>query len=207
MRVTFVRTAGARDRIYVARDDGSEASWEFPSYGDAPPHDLVHLIAEAELGLDDALWGRIAAGADLAAVNAAAARATQGGLAIKYAGLGDLRDVLLSEAIAAAVGSARTLASTPADRRALLDDAVAQLGATIPPAIDAAALARVCARLDEVAARWRALRDDPRGKGALVLAWPGGALEDPATAPAVAASAPAATAAPPAPRPRRRSRS
>ncbi len=52
MQVSFVRTAGARDRIYVRRTSGSEVSWEFPSYGDELPHDLVHLVVE-ELGLPD----------------------------------------------------------------------------------------------------------------------------------------------------------
>src|SRR5262245_6402343 len=104
MIVTFVRTAGARDRIYVARDDGSETSWAFPTYGDAPPHDLVHLIAEAELGITPGLWGRVAAGADLGVILEAANRKS-GPIAEKFAALGDLRDVIASEEAAAALST------------------------------------------------------------------------------------------------------
>lgn len=144
MKISFVRTVGARDRVYVERDDGTTASWAFPTYGDAPPHDLVHLIAEQELGLTDGLWARIAAGADLAAINAAADR-TGGTIAQKYAALGD--GVLRSEAAAAALS--------------IVDGE--------PPAwIDLAALARARARLAEIAAAWRALVP----KGALTFSWP-----------------------------------
>jgi hypothetical protein len=147
MKVTFVRTVGARDRVYVERDDGTTASWVFPTYGDAPPHDLVHLIAEVELGLTDGLWARVAAGADLATINAQADRAG-GKLADKSAALGE--GVLRSEQAAAALSS-----SYPE-----------------PAAwIDPAALARARARLAEVGAAWRALVP----KGALAFAWPSGA--------------------------------
>jgi hypothetical protein len=146
MKITFVRTVGARDRVYVERADGTTASWSFPTYGDAPPHDLVHLIAEAELGITDGLWARVAAGADLAAINAQAER-TGGKLADKYAALGD--GVLRSEQAAAALAPHAEPAAW----------------------IDRAALARARARLDELADAWRALAP----KGALAFAWPGGA--------------------------------
>jgi len=146
VKITFVRTVGARDRIYVERDDGTTASWSFPTYGDAPPHDLVHLIAEQELAIADGLWARIAAGADLASINDAADRAG-GAMAVKYAALGDLDGVLRSEQAAAAVGTEH---------------------GEIAAWIDRDRLARARERLAEVAARWRALAP----KGALVLSWP-----------------------------------
>ena len=144
MIVTFVRTVGARDRVYVERDDGTTASWSFPTYGDAPPHDLVHLIAEQELGIADGLWARVAAGADLASINAAADRGG-GTIADKYAALGP--GVLRSEEAAAALGAPFT-----------------------EPAawIDRAALARARARLAGVADAWKALAP----KGALTFSWP-----------------------------------
>jgi hypothetical protein len=146
VKITFVRTVGARDRVYVERVDGTTASWSFPTYGDAPPHDLVHLIVEAELGISDGLWARVAAGADLATINAQADR-NGGTLAEKYAALGD--GVLRSEQAAAALAPHAEPAAW----------------------IDPAALARARARLDEIAIAWRALVP----KGALAFTWPGAA--------------------------------
>ena len=46
MQIRFVRTAGAPDRVYVRRGDGSETSWSFPTYGDAVPQShLGRLLA------------------------------------------------------------------------------------------------------------------------------------------------------------------
>jgi hypothetical protein len=63
-----------RDRIYVVRPDGSEVHWAFPTYGDDPPHDLIHLVVEAAFGLRRGFWGRVDAGADPAAISAEANR-------------------------------------------------------------------------------------------------------------------------------------
>jgi hypothetical protein len=65
MRVTFVRTLGARDRVYVVRDDGSEQSWAFPTYGEHLPHDCVHLIVERAFAIADGVWGHVARGGEL----------------------------------------------------------------------------------------------------------------------------------------------
>ncbi len=146
MTIRFVRTIGERDRVYVERDDGTTASWAFPTYGDAPPHDLVHLIAERELGIRDGLWARVAAGVDLAAIDAHANRAG-GTIADKYAALGD--GVVRSEAAAAALSNPHGL---------------------VPAWIDPAALDRARAALADAAARWRALAP----KGTLVYEWPTG---------------------------------
>ena len=98
LRAAFVRTVGERDRIYVTRSDGSETSWVFPTYGDALPHDLVHLVVESAFGLRQGFWGRVDGGADPALVNAEANR--MGGKD-KYAAYGDDRRLLLlAEALA-----------------------------------------------------------------------------------------------------------
>ena len=98
MRVSFVR-GERRDRIYVLRDDGSEASWSFPSYGAGMPHDLRHFAVESALPLPDGIFGHIARGADLEALNRAA-NAARGDLTQKYAGFDHLSGVLRSEALA-----------------------------------------------------------------------------------------------------------
>src|SRR5262249_43475150 len=98
MRIRFVRTAGAPDRVYVRRSNGSETSWSFPPYGDAGPHRLVHVVVEAEFEIGDGFWGRVDRGVDPARINAEANRT---GGKEKYAGFGDdLRGLYLAEAVA-----------------------------------------------------------------------------------------------------------
>ncbi|MCA9719806.1 MAG: hypothetical protein KC468_34385, partial [Myxococcales bacterium] len=99
MDITIVRKPGQRDRIYVARADGSEASWSFPSYGDGLPHDLVHFVVETTFGIERGLWGLVRAGVDIERVNAVANRV---GGADKYRALGDLRELMQAEALAVA---------------------------------------------------------------------------------------------------------
>lgn len=69
LEVAFVRRRGQRDKVYVTRSDGTNASWAFPSYGDGLPHDLCHLVVEDELGLTDGFWGLVDAGAEVAVVD------------------------------------------------------------------------------------------------------------------------------------------
>lgn len=85
MKVTFVRSPGERDRIYVVRDDGSQSSWAFPSYGEGMPHDLVHFVVEQRFGVTRGVWGRVAAGAELGR---------------DYSGLGSDPELLLAEQLA-----------------------------------------------------------------------------------------------------------
>jgi hypothetical protein len=98
VEVTFVRTVGAPDRMYVRRGDGSEVSWSFPTYGDELPHDLVHLVVEAAFGVRDGIWAAIDEGVDMGRANAQANRA---GGKDKYRGTGlDRPGVLRSETLA-----------------------------------------------------------------------------------------------------------
>jgi len=100
LRAVFLRTEGARDRIYVTRSDGSEVSWVFPTYGDALPHDLVHLVVETVFSLSRGFWGRVDDGADPGRISQEANR--KGG-SDKYAAFGpDQSDLQLAEVLAAA---------------------------------------------------------------------------------------------------------
>lgn len=149
MEVVFVRTGGPRDRFHVRRPDGSEASWTFPSYGDALPHDLVHFVCERELGVNDGIFGAIAAGADLERINA---RANRVGGKDKYASLGDHLDgVRWSEALAIA----------PWDRRdpeiiASLRSSCARMGVELR-ALTPEDLARTREAIAKMRGRWRRL--------------------------------------------------
>lgn len=161
MRVSFVRTRGARDRIYATRDDGTEVSWSFPTYGDALPHDMVHLVVESILGLRQGFWGRVAAGLDPARVNAMVNREGGGN---RNPGFGsDKRELYLAEALAALPWS------DPERNAASLIAAVAEgCRAAGEPVLEVEQVDEVRRRLAELGERWRAIGE----KGAIELRWP-----------------------------------
>jgi hypothetical protein len=160
LRATFVRTAGQPDRVYVVRPDGGEVSWTFPSYGDALPHDLVHLVVEAAAGLRDGFWGRVARGVDPARINAVA-NAAGGKLADKYAGFGDdITGLLHAEALAAYPWLVDDAELRDAQLVAWRDG----VGAAFAEP-DATRIAEVRAALARMTAKWRALLP----KGSLVI--------------------------------------
>src|SRR5262245_317246 len=99
MEISFVRTQGQRDRVYVRRTNGTEVSWVFPTFGNYIPHDLVHLVVETAFGLKNGFWGRVDAGVDVTRINADANRL---GGPNKYAAFGqNQEDLFLAEALAA----------------------------------------------------------------------------------------------------------
>ena len=62
MRVTFTKKE-RRYGVYVSRDRAMDVFLPAaPGYDDWLPHDLLHLVAEAELGLDGGIFGDLAAG-------------------------------------------------------------------------------------------------------------------------------------------------
>ena len=149
MRVTFVRTAGARDRVYVTRDDGGETGWEFPSYGEGLPHDLVHLVVESRFAIAHGVWARVAAGADLGRINAMANR--RGGKD-KYEGMGGEPEQLL---VAEAFANAPWLREDDATVIEAIRAGCAAAGAAAPE-VDALVVARVQDELAALRERWRA---------------------------------------------------
>src|SRR5258705_10073128 len=99
MEVSFVRTQGSPDRMYVRRTNGTEVSWSFPTFGSYIPHDLVHLVVEAAFNLRNGFWGRVDVGVDVARINADANRI---GGPDKYAAYGsDQVDLMIAEMLAA----------------------------------------------------------------------------------------------------------
>lgn len=164
MQVTFVRRPDAPDRIYVTRDDGSETSWSFPSYGDGLPHDLVHLVLERRLGLRHGFWGRVAAGVDVSRINA---MANHEGGKDKYAGFGeDLGDLLLAEALA---GAPWGMAELPeAELLATILANIAAMGAPTPADLTLPTIAELRRELAETRRQWQAQAP----AGALRLAFP-----------------------------------
>jgi hypothetical protein len=163
LRAAFVRTAGERDRIYVTRSDGSEVSWVFPTYGDALPHDLVHLVVESAFGLARGFWGRVDEGADPAAISAEANRV---GGKDKYAGFGkDQAELMLAEALANVGWS-----NEPAHILAQLQQAARDTGVALPE-LSLERVERTQQALVALARRWRSLLP----KGALDMSFDGSA--------------------------------
>lgn len=63
MRLTFTRMADRRPvETVVERDDGVVFAMRGAGGGAELPHDLVHALVEAELGIFDGIWGCVADG-------------------------------------------------------------------------------------------------------------------------------------------------
>lgn len=63
MNVTFVKTSARRYDVHVERERAPALRiWSAPGYDDYLPHDVLHFVAEAELRLDGAVFGDLAAG-------------------------------------------------------------------------------------------------------------------------------------------------
>ena len=62
MQVTFVKKERRYD-VYVERDRATDLFIRSaPGYDDWLPHDVLHFVAEAEFGLDEGIFGHLAAG-------------------------------------------------------------------------------------------------------------------------------------------------
>jgi hypothetical protein len=155
LEVALVRHRGRRDRIYVTRQDSTTVSWDFPSYGDHLPHDLVHLVVETGLGIVDGFWGLVDGGVDVTLV--------------------DNQTTL--------VRGGRPLVDEPGfDPSGLMraEEAVANIGTTDvvserPGGLSATAVAALRERLADLGRRWRDLDDG----AAITLAYGDGGGESP----------------------------
>jgi len=172
MHVSFKRTGERRYAVIVsAQGQPTRAADPAPGYDDDIPHDLVHYIVEAELRLEHGVYGRAARGAGTFIATAEhdstpRDRARQQRKQRK-------RERALREHNPDA-----TSEMTTSERLAALSDVAwrrhaGQLPdglrkAPVPLTEDAPLVARVVARLDALAPRWRAL---PVG-GQLVFEWP-----------------------------------
>ncbi len=61
MKVTFTKER-RRYAVLVERDKGSTLFGHGPGHDEDLPHDILHFFAEAEFGLDDGIFGALAAG-------------------------------------------------------------------------------------------------------------------------------------------------
>lgn len=184
MKVHFIRSGARRYSMKIERAAAPTLVMDpAPGFDPDVPHDMVHFVVEAALGLKSGVFGQIASGGDagsfrladddLAAKDrqrAARKQVAKGARLVKMQGregeLSELAAFLFdvdwrsqaradSAAQRAALGeAARTRASLNADERARID----------------AARPRVFADFERLSKAWRALRVGE----ALVLDWPSG---------------------------------
>lgn len=173
MDVRFNRTGVRRYAVSVAPEGQPVRVLDpAPGYDDDIPHDLVHYVVEAELGLENGVYGRAARGAGTFIMTAhphvdprerarqqRKQRRREHALSVKDAR--ETGDMAESERLAGLCDLTwrRRSGQRPDPGRP----------APVPRPEDAAQLERVVARLEEIAPLWRAL---PLG-GELVFEWPG----------------------------------
>jgi hypothetical protein len=172
MNVRFRRTGVRRYAVIVTLDGESPRAMDpAPGYDDDIPHDLVHYVVEAELGLVNGVYGRAAQGAgtfittserDVSPRERARKRRKQ----------------QRRERAAGAMDAHHSAEMAESERLAAVCDVAWRRRhgqrpdpARTPPvtrAEDPAPVERVVSRLDSLAPRWRAL---PVG-GELIFEWP-----------------------------------
>jgi hypothetical protein len=172
MNVRFRRTGARRYAVVVILEGEPPRTMDpAPGYDDDIPHDVVHYVVEAELGLENGVYGRAARGAGTFVSTAErdtnprerARRQRKQQRRERALGAQDARqaaDMAQSERLAGLCDVAwrRRHGQHPDPSRS----------APVPQADDAAAVERVVSRLDVIAPLWRAL---PVG-GELVFEWP-----------------------------------
>jgi hypothetical protein len=139
LQATFVRHRERRHRIYVTRRDGTSIFWDFPSYGDRLPHDLVHLVVETELGIARGFWGMVDRGTQVSLIDNQATLVRHGRPLVEQPGI-DLSDLLRAEEAVA------HLESTSASEQ-------------WTEGASPATMARARTRLDDLGRQWRDLAD------------------------------------------------
>jgi hypothetical protein len=172
MKVRFKRTGVRRYAVVIALSgEPPRAMDPAPAYDDDIPHDLVHYVVEAELGLTNGVYGRAARGAGTFITTAErdvsprerARKQRKQRRRERALGAEDARhaaDMARSERLAALCDVAwrRKHGQNPNPVRS----------APVPRPEDGAVVERVVSRLDAIAPRWRAL---PVGHE-LVFEWP-----------------------------------
>jgi hypothetical protein len=162
MLVHFRKTSTRRYAVVVERERAPKVIANAPGYDDYLPHDLLHFVAEAEWGLDGAVFGQLAAGGDpglfLPVEPELVGRWLRRRKLRPKAHPKGRRSELLALALECAWYARRRRRPLPDG----WDDLVAKAR------IDPERLSRVVASLDELAERWHDLRIGEE----LTLEWP-----------------------------------
>lgn len=168
LTVAFVRHREQRDRIYVTRHDGTSTFWDFPSYGDRLPHDLVHLVVEDGLGIVNGFWGMVDAGVDVRLIDNQATLVVEGTPLGEKPGV-DFSDLMRAEEAVALLGPSVRIEAVGGLTVARLDavprgpSAPSQvgdrLGFELPSHASPEVVTSIRQRLDDLGHQWRALAD------------------------------------------------
>lgn len=169
LRASFTRRRGRRDRVEVTRSDGTSLCWDFPSYGDALPHDLCHLIVEAGLRMTDGFWGFVDQGVDVLMIEDQAILTRDGKPLAGQPGV-DFTGLAKAEQAVALLGPQPTLQQVGRITIARLTASVAsdatpqgdvhRLGFRLPDTATPDAVASIKHRLQHLAQQWQDLEDD-----------------------------------------------
>lgn len=163
MLVHFRKTDTRRYAVFVERErTPALVAHPAPGYDDYLPHDLLHFVAEAEWGLDGAVFGQLAAGDDpglfLPVDEELVPQWVRRRKLRRRARPKGRRSELLAYALECAWNARRRGRPLPDGWDGLLATA----------RVDRDRLARVVASLDEIAERWHAL---PIGEE-MTFEWP-----------------------------------
>jgi hypothetical protein len=168
LTVAFVRHRQRRDRIYVTRHDGTSTFWDFPSYGDRLPHDLIHLVVEDSLGIVNGFWGIVAAGVEVTLIDDQATLVADGRPLVEKPGI-DFSDLMRAEEAVALLSPSLTTEHTGGLAVARLDPMSADesspsrlgtdLGFKLPSHRSTQPVDSIRKRLDELGQQWRGLDD------------------------------------------------
>ena len=163
MNVTFKRTGQRRYGVFVERDKApAMVMHPAPGYDEFLPHDLRHFVAEAEWGIDGAVFGQLAAGGDAGTFwpveQKLVRKSVRRRKRLRTRHKGGRRSELLAGALECAWNARRGRAPLPED----WDERLAAAR------VDPERLEAVVASLDRLAERWHRLRIGE----SLTLEWP-----------------------------------
>jgi hypothetical protein len=169
LSVSFTRHRGRNDQVEVTRSNGTSVSWDFPSYGDVLPHDMIHLVVEEGLGMQDGFWGLVDQGADVVTVNEQAVLSRNGRPLSEEPGI-DFEGLVKAEEAVALLGpqpsldqvGQLTIARPTPDSfdAAAPSRSVDKLGFRLPDSAAPGDIAAIRSRLRHLAQRWRDLDED-----------------------------------------------
>jgi hypothetical protein len=173
LTASFTRRRGEHDQVQVVRTDGTKTKWEFPSYGDGLPHDLVHFIVEEGLVLTDGFWGLIDNGADVVMVNDQAVLSRDGKplreALVDFSGLVKAEEavaLLGPQPVVEAVGRVMVARLDPGSFSPPTSEKVSHLGFRLPGGTTTETVAEIQRRLRELALQWRQLSNE-----SITVAW------------------------------------
>lgn len=187
MEIEFRRTGERRYAVTIHRSGQPPMEMNpAPGYDSAMPHDLLHFIVESELGLRQGIFGQIAEGGTAGTFrsvtssgenNREAARSRRrenrrGGKLLRTGREDSTQSeratiICLYEWLAGSGDPARRKQAV--EMAAMVKSIRSQQSSTESRMFSESAIKQICARMDELSARWSAL-----GIGqALTVSWPG----------------------------------